>query len=194
MSDGQKIPLVKSLNTIAIRMAGEAIQRTGKALPCSVVSVSGSIVTVKFEVMSGFTLPHVRIPHFGGEWIRYPVQVGDKGAVIPFDSSLNEVSGIGKGKGDLTQPANLTALMFMPMGNTAWSAVNGAYLVMYGKTGVTIKDSVSGANLITVDGSGITINGNVTITGTVTANGHRIDETHKHSGVQSGGSQTGTVI
>lgn len=40
---------------------------------------------------------------------------------------------------------------------------------------------------------GLTINANVTINGTVTANGHRIDETHRHGGVQTGSGNTGVV-
>ena len=40
---------------------------------------------------------------------------------------------------------------------------------------------------------GINITGPTVFAGTVTANGHRIDETHEHSGVISGGSNTGPV-
>lgn len=40
-------------------------------------------------------------------------------------------------------------------------------------------------------GGGLTINGNVSITGTVSANGHRIDDTHKHTGVTAGGGISG---
>ena len=40
----------------------------------------------------------------------------------------------------------------------------------------------------------IAINGNTTHTGQVSANGHRIDETHKHTGVTTGGGQTGIVV
>lgn len=42
--------------------------------------------------------------------------------------------------------------------------------------------------------SGVTITGNLIINGQVTANGKRIDDTHKHSGVQTGGGQTGVVV
>jgi hypothetical protein len=38
------------------------------------------------------------------------------------------------------------------------------------------------------------INGNTNFTGQVSANGHRIDETHKHTGVTTGAGQTGTVV
>ena len=41
--------------------------------------------------------------------------------------------------------------------------------------------------------AGLTINGPTTFAGAVTANGHRIDETHRHGGVATGGSNTGVV-
>ena len=40
---------------------------------------------------------------------------------------------------------------------------------------------------------GLTINANTTINGSVTANGHRIDQTHKQSGVRAGTDLTGVV-
>lgn len=40
--------------------------------------------------------------------------------------------------------------------------------------------------------SDLAVNGNTTFNGQVTANGKRIDETHTHSGVQTGGGNTGT--
>ena len=42
-------------------------------------------------------------------------------------------------------------------------------------------------------GNSMSISGNTQFSGQVSANGHRIDDTHRHSGVQSGSSNTGTV-
>ena len=50
--------------------------------------------------------------------------------------------------------------------------------------------SVSGNN---GTGNSMSITGNTQFSGQVSANGHRIDDTHRHSGVQSGSSNTGTV-
>lgn len=50
--------------------------------------------------------------------------------------------------------------------------------------------AVSGNN---GSGNSMSISGNTQFTGQVLANGHRIDESHQHTGVQSGGSNTGTV-
>lgn len=43
-------------------------------------------------------------------------------------------------------------------------------------------------------GKSMSISGDTQFTGQVSANGHRIDDTHKHTGVQSGASNTGTVV
>jgi len=42
-------------------------------------------------------------------------------------------------------------------------------------------------------GNSMSISGNTQFSGQVSANGHRIDDTHRHSGVQSGSGNTGTV-
>lgn len=46
---------------------------------------------------------------------------------------------------------------------------------------------------VQIDAATLHVNADTTFVGTVTANGHRIDETHRHSGVSSGASNTGTV-
>jgi len=193
MSAGQKTPFGLSINRHSAAKAQDAIQQLGKALPCSVVAiddtVGGCIVTVKFEVITDFTLPNVTIPHAMGEWIRYPVMVGDKGVVIPCDSRLNDTSAIGKGKGDLIQPANLTALVFMPIGNAAWTPTPDINkTVIYGNDGVIIMNRRNGGVMMTIDDNGAHFNC------PIYCNGKRIDETHKHIGVQTGSGQTGTVV
>lgn len=209
MSDiNQKIPFQQSLNSFAQRKVSKALQMLGQALPARVVGVAGSIVTVAFDVTppDGVVLPQVTIPIFGGEWIRYPTQVGDKGFVIPADVSLRHVSGLGTGIPDLTDPGNLTALVFMPVGNANWFSVNPNYLVLYGKTGVEITTpnldctltltssgiviNLNGGNL-TINNGNTTMNGNLTVTGTITNNGKNIGSTHTHSGVQPGSGNTG---
>lgn len=59
---------------------------------------------------------------------------------------------------------------------------------------ITLTGNVTVAGNFTVTGGGAAnISANVNFTGTVTANGKRIDETHRHTGVQAGGSNSGTV-
>lgn len=141
MSDHLKTPLAPALNSFADKSINDAIQRTGRGLPCSVVSVAGSIITVKFEVNSAFTLPNVTIPLFGPTYVRYPIQPGDKGAVIPFDAYLGGMSGLGGGVADLSQRANLSTLVFLPFANTAWSAVDPNSVNVNGPNGVVLRDA-----------------------------------------------------
>ena len=173
MADGQKIPFNQAVNRGATRQAETVKSLDGKQLPCSVTAIDETvgavIVEAQAEVSSGFTIPKIRIPHVGGEWIRYPVQIGDKGVFISADASLNETSGLGTGKADLSSSANLTPLAFLPVGNVNWTPTpNPNYLVMYGKTGVRIQSTVNAETYIELTASGITIHGNLTITGTIT--------------------------
>ena len=205
-----KTPLGTSLNNIAIQRAADAIQLLGKALPASVTKVNGSIVTVKFELAQTvpFTLPEVTVPLFGPEYIRYPIQAangstpGTKGMVVPANAYLGGMSGLGGGIADLTQRGNLTALVFLPFGNTDWAAPDDPQAVcIYGPAGVILRDSGSksvvkidtdgislafGGFEITIDKDGITIGNNTTIDGKVFLQ-------HEHQEVQSGTDNTGSV-
>lgn len=157
MADHLKTPLVKSLSGFAEKKINDAFQLTGKGLPCSVVSVSGAIITVKFEVQNiPFTLPQVTIPLFGPEYIRYPIRPGDKGAVVPFDAYLGGMSGLGGGVADLTQRANLSSLVFLPIGNKLWTSVDPNAVTIYGPNGVVLRDTGSNS-IITLTPSSITI-------------------------------------
>jgi hypothetical protein len=71
-----KRPFAESINRAAILQAKQEAHNQGKALPCSVLSVDGSIVTVQFEVKSNWSIPNVTIPVFGPEYLRYPIQPG----------------------------------------------------------------------------------------------------------------------
>lgn len=153
-NNSQKTPLAKSLNRFAEQKWNDAFQLVGKALPCSVVSVSGAIITVKFEVNTTFTLPNVTVPMYGAEYIRYPIKAGDKGVVFPADARLSGVSGIGGGIADLSTPGNLTALVFAPISNLGWSAVDTQAVTIYGPNGVALRDTGS-ASTVTLTPSGI---------------------------------------
>jgi hypothetical protein len=147
-SNAQKTPLARSLNDFAAGRAQNAIQRLGKVLPCSVVKVAGAIVTVKFEVREApFTLPHATMPVFGPEYIRYPIQVGDKGMAVAADAYLGEMSGLGVGSADLSQRANLSQLVFLPHGHAKWFPVDGNAVVLYGPNGVVLRDQFGSCTL-----------------------------------------------
>lgn len=158
MADGQKTPLAASLNRLSERKINDAMQLVGKALPASVVAVTGSIVTVKFEVDSNFNLPQVTLPLFGPEYIRYPIQEGDKGFVVPCDVFLGGMSGLGSGIAALQQAANLSSLVFFPIGNTDWSDVDPNAVTIYGPNGVVLRDGDNRSSIVLLPES-ITING-----------------------------------
>lgn len=141
----QKTPLGLSLNRFARSKALDQIAKTGRSLPCQVVSIKGSIVQVAFQVQqpAGWTqptIPNVTIPVAGSEYIRQPIQPGCKGFAIAADAYLGGMSGIGGGIATLTTPGNLTALVFQPIGNSGWFVVDGNILTQYGPGGVTLMD------------------------------------------------------
>jgi hypothetical protein len=155
MTASQKTPLAQTLTRFTQNKINDAFQRAGKALPCSVVAVFGSIVTVAFEINSNITLPNVTIPVYGTEYIRLPIQMGCKGVTVPADARLAGVSGIGGGIADLSQPANLTALVFLPIGNKGWGAPDDPDSVcLYGPNGVRFRDGGNNSN-VTLSPSGI---------------------------------------
>lgn len=190
MSIDQKLPFGQAISAFTASQTESGIQGQGRAWPCYVTAVTGSIVTVKFEVNTEETIPEVTIPVFGPEYIRYPIQLNDKGFAVPADVSLRNMSGLGVGIPDFSNPGNLTSLVFMPIGNKNWSPVDGNALVMYGPNGCVIRDTGSGC-VITLTPTGVTtavggttievigdkvtmttpnviINGNLTVNGLIT--------------------------
>lgn len=186
-----KLWLQKTQNDLAIKRAGQAIQSTGRALPCRVIAVNGSIVTVAFEVDSAtWPLPQITIPKAESQWIRTPTQVGDFGVTVPADVYLGGVSGLGGGTANFAQRGNLSALQFMPIASKSFSSVdtNAAYIA--GPNGAVIQTQ-DGTSKIVVNESGITLTfGGKTVV--LNSTGFTIDgilfDTHIHNvvGVQPG--------
>ena len=181
MSLAQKIPYAPSINNFVERKVEDFQNTLGQILPCSVVAVNGSIVTVNFEVLNGnLTLPQVSCPIAESQYTRLPIQVGDKGVCIAANTRLGGISGLGQGLAPLSEPSNLGGLIFMPISNKNWFSVNGQYLVLYGPQGVEIT-TINQDCKLTLTSSGITIdlnggnlyvnNGNTTMTGNLTVQG-----------------------
>lgn len=194
-NNAQKIPFQSSLNRFGEKKVNDAIQKLGKALPCSVVSVNGQIVTVKFELDNQpFTLPQITIPVLTFEYIRYPIQVGDKGMTIAADVRLGGISGLGSGSASLVPAANLTMLVFVPVANSNWTASpDPNKIVLYGPNGAILK-STNGSAQVDVDGTDVTITAtNINLNGIVKINGFDY-MVHKHGGVQTGGGTSGGVV
>ncbi len=176
-----KTPFNQSLNRFAEGKIKDALQLTGKALPCSVVSVTSTgIVTIKFELDAApFTLPQVTVPVAGSRYVRLPVQPGDLGMVMAADVRLGGVTGTGGGLATLSAPANLSALVFFWLGNAAWTVDDPQAVTITGPNGAVLQTD-SGADKITVSSAGVRIKGKFgafdtapvakpTITGTLSA-------------------------
>lgn len=155
----QKLPLARSLNRIAEQQALDALHQLGKALPVQVTAVNGSIVTVKFLVQSKtFTFQSVTVPVAGSEYMRLPIQEGCLGVVFPADTFLGGVTGLGSGTASLVAPANLSALIFFPVGNTNFSATDDPNkIVLYGPQGSVIRSMDKTVGLILDKTNGATI-------------------------------------
>ncbi|MHA3513494.1 hypothetical protein ACX1G9_19630 [Yersinia enterocolitica] len=149
MNASNKLNFNRNITQFAENKISEAMESAGKVLPVTVISQSGKMVTVSFNLTNiPYTLPQVTIPIFGPQYIRYPMQPGDRGIVIPADTYLGGVSGQGGGTADLTPPANLSALVFLPISNTEWDSVDGQVLTLYGPEGVTIRDAGSNTTFL----------------------------------------------
>jgi|SRR6185437_436999 len=155
--NAQKTPFALSLNRLAQRKVLDTIAQLGQALPCTAVSVEGQIVTVSFAVNAApWTLPQVEMPiaTWLYDWI--PVEAGKtQGLTFPSSVYLGGISGLGGGTADLSRPANLSALMFVPVANSAWSPPGGDALkrVVQGPNGVLVMD-LGGNATLTVDNEG----------------------------------------
>ena len=149
MTINQQLNFAKSMNNFAEEKIAEALQLVGKVLPATIVRQSGKMVTVSFSLTNiPFTLPQVTIPLFGPQYVRYPMQPGDRGIVIPADTYIGGMSGLGGGVADLTQPANLSALVYLPISHTEWQDVDGQVVTVYGPEGVTLRDSGSNTTFL----------------------------------------------
>lgn len=147
--NSKKRPFSDSMNRFSEAKALEQIHMTGRALPCSFISwVSEGIALVKFEISSTFTLQKIKAPIYGAQYVRYPIQAGEKGLLIPAAASIASISGQSAGTATLAQPANLSALTFLPIGNTEWQAVDHSVVTMYGPEGVTLRDSSSASTFL----------------------------------------------
>ncbi len=161
-----KLWVQKSANQLAINRAQQAIQNLGRALPCRVVGVTGSIVTVSFEVNAApFTLPNITIPKAESNWIRMPTQVGDFGMTMPADAYLGGVSGLGGGVATLTRPGNLSALVFVPVSNKSSPPIDQNAAQVQGPNGAIVRTTTGTPSSIVTNQNGTTITfGTTTLT------------------------------
>jgi len=131
-SNAQKTPANQALIRLGAGQAQHALDQLGKRWPCTVSKVvSSGIVEVNFEVNFGSSENvasgpvKIEVPVAYPEYIRYPIQVGDKGFCGAADLRLGQMTGQGGGTPlVLDRPGNLTPLMFYWLGNVNWSTDN----------------------------------------------------------------------
>jgi hypothetical protein len=172
----QKTPVARSLSAFTRGRVLAEIKKRGYALPCHLVDVDGTLVTVAFDV-DGIILPQVTIPIFGTQWQRVPYQEGEQGFTVALDVDISRLAGLGTALPSLSQlAANLSSLFWLPAGNVDFSPVadpNVHYII--GPNGVVLQDAdglavvkahpqdgislTFGGHSITVTGAGITLDG-----------------------------------
>lgn len=208
-NNSQKTPFSRTINKFAEQKVLDAIQTLGQALPCHVVAVSGSIVTVKFDIVSvnpsqQLTLPDVTCPMFGPEYVRYPTQINDKGVVMSADYYIGGVSDLGVGNASLVIQANLSALIWFPIASKKWSETdNPDAVVIYGPDGAVIR-TVDKNTTLTIKKDGVLLNTDkaVAVTAqeqsTIQADGETLtlgSGSIRTSGVlKAGNGATGTIL
>lgn len=181
----------------------DKLQGLGQGLPCTITSVNGAIVTVNFDINNAkLTPPPVTCTTVGSQYLRLPLQVGDKGMCVSSNARLGGNTGLGLGIAPLVNPSNLGGLVFLPIGNINWDAVDPQAVVIIAPNGGVIQ-TTDGTSVVTISEDQIALNyaGNtivvnssgITITGTLTINGTPY-AAHMHTGVQVGGSNTGGVV
>lgn len=177
MSYAQKVPFAVSISDYIQNRIDGSQQQLGLQLPCRVVKVTGSIVTVNFEIDTGgkFTFPPVDCAIAQSTYVRLPVQVGDFGMCISANARLGGVNGLGQGLAPLGLPFNLGALVYVPIGNTNWESVDPNAVNINAPNGAVIRDTGNNC-VITLTPTGVTLvvgSTNISVSGTevdITAN------------------------
>lgn len=143
--DAQKTPFVKSMEKYVSQMFSYFHETLGKSYPAVVEEVdsTNTIVTVSIQVQDDVQqFPKVKCPLINPQYIRFPIAKGQKGVIFSADAYLGGMSDIGGGVATLSQQANLTNAVFVPLGNALLSPTDDAQAtVLYGPNGVVAKTS-----------------------------------------------------
>lgn len=108
----------------------------------------------------------------------------------PF-SQATKISNISTTKAQLRSNDGSTYVELDPAGKIVNVTAPGGMTLNTPTVTITGVVTVQNANSAP---TAMAINGNTNFTGQVSANGHRIDDTHKHSGVTTGTGNTGTPL
>lgn len=108
----------------------------------------------------------------------------------PFSQST-KIGGISTSKAQLRSNDGSTYVELDPAGKLVNVVAPGGMTLNTPTVTITGVINVQNANSAP---TAMAINGNTNFTGQVSANGHRIDDSHKHSGVTTGSGNTGTPL
>lgn len=169
--NAQKQWMQKNLGNYVNNKTGAADQQTPKTMPCTVVSVEKSMVTVKFETQGNFTLPQMTIPVAMSDYARIPTQKGDKGYAVPNDFYMGGQSGQGGGTANYIRRGNLSTLCFHHVSNTDFSDVDYNAYTIQGPNGVVLQSKDKSTTFTLTPGGNIHIKGNLIIEGSITTTG-----------------------
>ncbi|QGZ66266.1 hypothetical protein [Paraburkholderia acidisoli] len=104
-----------------------------------------------------WTLPPITIPKAESQWLTEPTQIGDEGMTMPADAYLGGISGLGGGNADFRQRGNLTALVFVPVGNKSFSPIDPNAAQIQGPNGTILRTTAGASSIVTnTDGTTIT--------------------------------------
>lgn len=152
--NAQKTWYARNANSMARKRAIDNQQIQVKATPVTVTAVDGAFVTVQFELQSGYTLPKITIPKSESKHMRLPTQVGEKGLAIAADFYLGGQSEDGGGVANDYPRGNLTPLVYVPIGQKSFPAVDKDQVVASGPKGAVMKTD-AGTNSIEVNLNGV---------------------------------------
>jgi hypothetical protein len=156
--DFSKLWFQQNLNRTAVAKAQQAIKSLGRNLPCRVIGVNGKIVTVEFQAdTSPWTLPPITIPKAESPYETAPTQEGDTGVTMSADAYLGGISELGGGTADLRQRGNLTALVFVPVGQKSFAPIDPDAYQLQGPNGTILRTMEGPTSSIVTNQTGTTI-------------------------------------
>lgn len=149
--DPQKFPFNQNLNWFAEDKIDDAQSLLSKSWPVTVVEVlkNNAIVKVKIDLRTDYKFPILTVPVASPQYIRQPIQEGDKGVVFCCQYATWGVTGLGTSEGvpDLAPQFNTSNGVFFPVGNRKFEDVEDQKaLLLYGPGGVVLRSGAPAAS------------------------------------------------
>jgi hypothetical protein len=127
----QKKPLKAALPEHTKSFIDDHDALIGKSMPCRITGfpyqsgskINTSIVKVKFDVEDHFTRPEIIMPVAMARFVYFPLAIGDKGMALAVNADYGQMTGLGGGIPDASYTANLSGLVFVPIGNIEFEKV-----------------------------------------------------------------------